>query len=75
VQLVSVAYCVLSFLAFQKVVKVAQQKHNGVQTKILWAVLSATFIGPFCVVVRPQDIHDAVTQPDTYSLPMLRCPQ
>jgi hypothetical protein len=46
-----VAYCVLSFLAFQKVMRIYLRDNNGVDEKgTLWATLCATFIGPFTVV-------------------------
>lgn len=45
------AYCVLSFLSFQKVMRIYNHDNNGIQEiGTLWATLCATFIGPFTVV-------------------------
>lgn len=48
-QCVSIAYCALSFLAFQRIMRVYNHDNNGVDGDQLWSVLAATFIGPFTV--------------------------
>jgi hypothetical protein len=50
VQVISVIYCVLSFLSFQKLLDVYSTDNNGVEKNVLWAVLTASFIGPFMVI-------------------------
>lgn len=49
-QIVSIVYCALSFLSFQKILRVFRRDNNGVESDILWAVLAASFIGPATVV-------------------------
>ena len=49
-QVISIAYCVLSFISFRKITKVANTDKNGIQKNVLWAVLAASFVGPFTVV-------------------------
>ena len=48
-QVVSAGYCALSFVSFKELVDVAKYDHNNVQSNVLWAVLAASFIGPFVV--------------------------